>query len=174
MSQDIGRIPGTAYKVCAQANHRVVLLSLIYINKGATGALFGVALIAYAFPIYVQLRILHQFAAEDWVLVLSVACLIACTTFNFVDLGNIFFALRLSLYGLQGSSLADYAKEAPVQPKRSTILLSLWRLTVFGVKLAYLLFFRKLVLRLKCLTSWWWLVVTFVVRLLHLRFLINS
>ena len=110
-----------------------------------------------------QFRVLRRFEAEDRVFLLSVACLITCTVFNFINLGYTYDGLRLSLYGLEGTSLSEIIKNVPVQLKTDTVLLNLWWLTVCSVKLAYLLFFRKLVFRVQYLTKWWWIVTSFMV-----------
>ena len=133
--------------------------------QGATGALFGIALIAYCFRLYVQLRILKQFEAADWIILLAVACLITCTVFNFVNLGYTYRGESLSIYGLAGNSIEQIIKDVPIQLKTDTVLLDLWWLTVFAVKMGYLLFFRKLTFRVQRLTKWWWVVCGFVVSL---------
>jgi hypothetical protein len=45
----------------------------------------------------------------------------------------------------------------------SNAVATLWWCVVFTVKLAYLFFFRRLVVRLRNLEIWWWFVVTFTI-----------
>ena len=120
-------------------------------------------MIAYTGRLYVQLRVLRRFDAEDWILLVAAAVLVACTGFYYNHMAYIYKGLMVSLYGEQEITLSEILKAAPVQLKTATILLTLWWVSIFGVKVAYLLFFRKLLFRLRGLMRWWWFVMGFLV-----------
>lgn len=131
--------------------------------QGATGALFGIAIMSFALRLYIQIRVLRRFAAEDWILVAATACLVACTGFYYDHLQYTYNSLRASLDGFQEVSLLEIIQDVPVQLKTATILLTLWWVTIFAVKMGYLLFFRKLIFRVRGLMRWWWVVMGFMV-----------
>ena len=62
-----------------------------------------------------------------------------------------------------GSQLSNSLDEISVNTRKEYAIGILWWLVIFSVKLAYLVFFRKLVLHLRALTIWWWCVITFMV-----------
>ena len=71
------------------------------------------AIAAYAIRLYVQIRVLKCFEAEDRVLLLSVVSLIVGTALQLVNLGYTFEGLRLSLFGLQGNSIEKNHQRCP-------------------------------------------------------------
>ena len=53
-------------------------------------------------------------------------------------------------------SPAVIVENLPRITKRSSATITLWWLVIFLVKLAFLLFFRRLIVRLPKLYMWWW------------------
>lgn len=128
-----------------------------------TGALFGVAILAAATRIYIRAIKLKQFAIEDGLLLFAVAILCAVTVLCYLTLDNMYNLLDLILLGMGDQLLFDVIKTIPTEAKEANTMSMLWWLVLFPVKCAYLLFFRKLVFRLKKIETWWWCVTVFMV-----------
>lgn len=59
--------------------------------------------------------------------------------------------------------LFDVLDNVPKIAKLSNSASTLWWFVIFPVKLSYLFFFRRLILRLRNLKIWWWCVVPFTI-----------
>jgi hypothetical protein len=59
--------------------------------------------------------------------------------------------------------LANVLDDVPRISKLSNAAATLWWFVIFPVKLAYLFFFRRLIVRLRNLRIWWWCVVAFTI-----------
>ena len=127
-----------------------------------TGTLFGLAILAAIARAYIRARILKQLAIEDGLLLFAVICLCATTILNYVALSNLYNALDVILLG-SGTQLGNLLGEVPTESKEQDAAATLWWLVIFPVKLAYLFFFRKFILRVRVLNTWWWCVIAFMV-----------
>ncbi|KAL9047918.1 MAG: hypothetical protein Q9162_007912 [Coniocarpon cinnabarinum] len=134
----------------------------IVANRAATGVIFGIAMCAYAFRCYVQLVVHKRFPAEDWLLLFSVVILIAATIIYYIQVALLYDALGVILHGFGSSLFGETLKKIPRESKLSNALDTLWWVILFSVKVAYLLFFRKLISRLTYLKRYWWFVVGFL------------
>lgn len=134
-----------------------------------TGALFGLAILAAIARAYIRARILKQIAIEDGILLFAILCLSATTVLHYVTTSYLYIALRTTTLS-PGSQLEDSLRGITIDTKKEYAIGILWWLVIFSVKLAYLVFFRKLVLHLRALTIWWWCVIAFMVFPYHLHF----
>ena len=130
--------------------------------KGATAALLGIAVLAFASRMYIQIRILKRFPAEDWLLVFAVIVLIGCSTLYFVALQNLYDSTTVIFDGFSSTVLFKALQEIPAEAKEANAMSTFWWFIIFPVKLAYLIFFRKLIKRLKHLSRYWWFAVGFL------------
>lgn len=131
--------------------------------KGVTGTLFGLAIISYLCRLYIQLYVFKRFPTEDWVLLFAVIVLIGTTILFYVTLPNLYNALRVVLEGAGSSLLLKVLEEIPTESREANAMSTLWWFVLFPVKIAYLIFFKKLISRLKHLTRYWWFVLAFMV-----------
>lgn len=131
--------------------------------NGVTGALFGIAILAYTCRLYIQLFVFKRFPAEDWLILFSVIILIAATVLWYISVNNLYNALVVVLEGVGSSKLFDVLKVIPTESKQANALSTLWWFVIFPVKFAYLVFFKKLINRLKHLTRYWWVVTAFMI-----------
>lgn len=65
--------------------------------------------------------------------------------------------------GLNEAHFDRLLEVAPTIVKETNAAITLWWFVIFPVKLAYLLFFRRLISRVPNLNIWWWFVAIFTV-----------
>ena len=123
--------------------------------QAATGVLFGLAMIAWVFRVYIQLTVHKRFFAEDWVLLLGVAILIGTTVLCYLLFPRLYLALDLAYGMVTPDLLAEVVQELPTELAETEALTLLWWFVIYSVKLAFLLFFRKLIARLRSITRYW-------------------
>lgn len=71
--------------------------------------------------------------------------------------------LAVILHSGQDELLIDLLEVIPTISKEENAASTLWWFVIFPVKLAYLLFFRRLISRVPNLNIWWWFVAIFTV-----------
>ena len=130
------RIPQTAYRV-------------------TTAIFFGIAILTYFCRLYIQLWIHKRFYAEDWVLAAAIAVLVGNTTLNFVSLSRLYAGFEVTMGSVNIELLDEVLKDSPLISRETNAEITLSWVTIFSVKLAYLLFFRKLISRSKYLKLYW-------------------
>lgn len=126
--------------------------------------MFGVAILTTAFRIYLRTFKLKQFALEDGILLFALVALFGVTVLCYVTMRDMYDLLDLLLFGTADAKLFDVIKTVPTEAKELNAMVTLWWLVLFPIKFAYLIFFRKLVFRLRRLRIWWWCVTVFTVR----------
>lgn len=129
--------------------------------KGVTGALFGLAIITYGIRTYIRARIIKQFSAEDVVLFFGVACLCGATSLYYLTMRYHYDVLAVILHSRVNELLVNLLEVIPTISKEQNAATTLWWFVIFPVKLAYMLFFRRLISRVYNLWVWWWFVVVF-------------
>ena len=124
--------------------------------QGATGALFGLAIITYLARTYIRTRVLKQFFMEDALLSFAVVCLCATTGMAYASMQNQYDALAaIILY------IAGFDAPIPRIMKLDNAATTLWWCVIYPVKLAFLFFFRRLIIRWRNLYRWWWCAMAF-------------
>lgn len=118
--------------------------------------MFGLAIITYVTRTYIRIRILKQFFTEDALLSFAVICLCATTALAYVGLQNQYDILAAILHNVSAESLFDLFDDIPRTSKLENAGPTLWWCVIFPVKLAWLFFFRRLIIRWKNLYIWWW------------------
>lgn len=116
-----------------------------------TATLFGLALLTYAARTYIRTFIVRQVFVEDGLLLFAVICLCVVTVLDLKD--------TQLLYDSHGPDLALLMRtlaEIPETARRTKAAPVLWWCVVFPAKLAFLFFFRRLIVRLPTLYMWWW------------------
>lgn len=156
------RIPLTANRVRLTSSSTPRIIGSLFI-KGVTGALFGLAIITYGIRTYIRACILKQFSAEDVVLLLGVVCLCGATSLAYLTMNYHYDVLAVILQSRKAELLFDLVETIPTIAKEENAASTLWWFVIFPVKLAYLLFFRRLISRVHNLNIWWWIVVIFTV-----------
>lgn len=132
-------------------------------NRGVTGALFGLAILSAVIRTYIRAIKLKQFAIEDGLVLFAVTVLCAVTVLYYLTLNNMYNLLDLILLGMGDQLPLDVIMSIPKESKEANALAFLNWLVLFPVKFAYLFFFRKLVLRMGKIKTWWWCVTVFMV-----------
>lgn len=132
-------------------------------NKGVTGALFGLAIIAFIIRSYICFRAKMKVHVEDFILLFAVVCLCAATGLAYVTLTAQYAMLQLVLHGFEDDLAFEVLGEIPRISKQENAATTLWWLVIFSVKLAFLFFFRRLISRLRNLNIWWWFAVTLTI-----------
>ena len=127
-----------------------------------TGTLFGIAIITYIIHAYIRARIQKQFGIEDALLLFAVICLCGTTGVAFATLQGDYDSIQVILHA-ELDLLLDVLDKVPKIAKMSNAASTLWWFVIFPVKLAYLFFFRRLIVRLRNLKIWWWCVVPFTI-----------
>lgn len=128
-----------------------------------TGALFGLAILSAVIRTYIRAIKLKQFAIEDGLVLFAVTVLCAVTVLYYLTLNNMYNLLDLILLGMGDQLPLDVIMSIPKESKEANALAFLNWLVLFPVKFAYLFFFRKLVLRMGKIKTWWWCVTVFMV-----------
>lgn len=116
----------------------------------------------YAIRNYIRIRVLKQFSAEDYLLLLAAVCLSAATALAYVTMPYQYDALQVIFDGDLGS-ISKVLSNIPQIAKEEDLASSLWWFVVFPVKLAYLVFFRRLIIRQPIFNMWWWFSISFTV-----------
>lgn len=128
----------------------------IGVNKGVTGALFGLAMIAFFIRSYIRIRINKKLHVEDFILLFAVVSLCAATGLAYVTLTAQYELLQLVLHGFEDDLAFKLLGEIPRISKEENAATNVWWLVIFSVKMAFLFFFRRLISRLRTLNIWWW------------------
>ncbi|KAL8906158.1 MAG: hypothetical protein Q9207_002191 [Kuettlingeria erythrocarpa] len=110
-----------------------------------TGALFGIALIAYAARTYIRTFVVKQFLVEDGLLLFAVVCLCGTTGLAFRNMPSLYNILAVILHGPDLQRLVETLHEIPEISKRNNAAATLWWAVIYPVKLAFLFFFRRLI-----------------------------
>ena len=113
--------------------------------------------------IYFQAIKFKKFAFEDGLLLFAVTVFCAVTVLCFITIPNMYNLLDLILLGAGDEVLFDVINKIPTVSREANAMAMLNWVVLFAIKFAYLLFFRKLVFRLKKIENWWWCVVVFMV-----------
>lgn len=124
--------------------------------------MFGVAIITYIAHAYIRARIQKQFGIEDALLLFAVICLCGATGLAFSVVQGHYDSIQVILH-TDFDLLVNVLDKIPKIAKLSNSASTLWWFVIFPVKLAYLFFFRRLILRLPSLKRWWWCVVVFTI-----------
>ncbi|KAI9652819.1 MAG: hypothetical protein M1831_006344 [Alyxoria varia] len=133
-------------------------------NQAITGIFFGTACIAFLCRLLIQLRTMKRFAAEDYILSLGVACLAVVTGLYYSTMNLLYTGQHGLPEASGGTKFLKWAMEHMMdRNRRFNAEAAIWWIVVFSVKFAYVMFFRKLVFRLKALKQWWWVVAGFMV-----------
>ena len=111
--------------------------------------------------LYIQLFVVKRFNLEDWILVFAVVSLIPATVLIFVSMQNLYNDIDTVLEGSE--QVLSVLETLPTESRESNALTTLWWLSIFSVKFAYLAFFRKLISRVRGLSLWWWSALGFMV-----------
>lgn len=127
-----------------------------------TGALFGLAIITYITHAYIRARIVKKFAIEDALLLFAVICLCGSTGVHLANVQGLYDGINVLIHS-DLNSLNKVLENLPKNSRLSNTAATLWWFVIFPVKLAYLFFFRRLILRLRNLQIWWWFVVSFTI-----------
>ena len=108
---------------------------------------------------------LKKFMADDFILFFAVLSLIAATGLTFTSLQHQYDLVAVVLQGITSDpvSLMALLDEAVLDSKEQNAQYTVFAAAVFGVKLAFLFFFRRLVYRVRDLRIWWYFVVAFTV-----------
>lgn len=99
---------------------------------------------------------------EDTLLAFAVLCLCATTVLSYLAVDYLYDALDVILLK-GGQDLGKLLAEVPKMTRISEAAACLWWMVIFPVKLAYLFFFRRLIVHLRALYIWWWCVFVFTV-----------
>ncbi|KAI4136964.1 MAG: hypothetical protein LQ341_005353 [Variospora aurantia] len=120
-------------------------------------------LMAYAARTYIRTFVVKQFLVEDALLLLAVVCLCGSTALAFSNMHSLYNILAVILHGPDLGQLVDTLNQIPEVSKRNNAASTLWWCVIYPVKLAFLFFFRRLIVRLPKLYMWWWLALPITV-----------
>ena len=125
--------------------------------------MFGLAIIAFIIRSYIRIRINKNVHAEDFILLFAVVCLCAATGLAYTTMTAQYALLQLVLHGAEDDLAFKLLGEIPSISKEEDAATNLWWLVIFAVKMAFLLFFRRLISRLRSLNVWWWFATTLTI-----------
>ena len=120
--------------------------------QAVTISLFGVAITTYAIRTHIRLRRVKRFMTDDVLLLLAVVGLAAYTGLDLYLMSDLYNALDPRSSSIGSTLLVE---------QHVALMLS-W-LTLYLVKLAFLLFFRRLMDRTQNRKTWWRSVVVFTI-----------
>lgn len=107
---------------------------------------------------------MKQFLVEDGLLLFAVVCLCGTTALAFSNMPSLYDILAVILDGPEVQLRPDFERllsslfEIPEISKRNNAAATLWW-AFYPVKLAFLFFFRRLIVRLPSLYAWWGLAL---------------
>ncbi|KAI4154580.1 MAG: hypothetical protein LQ340_001589 [Diploschistes diacapsis] len=137
---------GMAANIVSRNAHRA---SGAKISQGVTAALFGVAIVTYIIRTYIRIRVMQRFLADDYLLLFAVIFLIAATGLAFAAIGQQYDILTILLHGAEPDLIFGVLNEIPTTSKEENAASTLWWLVIIPVKLAFAVFFRRLVTRVR-------------------------
>ena len=106
---------------------------------------------------------MKRFQIDDYVLLFAVVVLSSITTLHLVILPYYYDLLAVILHGTDPILLSNVINKHVITLQESMAISTLWWFVMFPVKLAFLIFFRRLLDRVRDLRIWWYCVVTFTV-----------
>ena len=113
-------------------------------------------MIAFACRIYIRTFVVRQFYTEDGLILFAVLALCSTTGLAISNLISLYESLAVILHGPNLSLLAKTLDKIPEISRRNNAAAMLWWCVIYPVKLAFLFLFRRLVVRLPKVYSWWW------------------
>ena len=128
-----------------------------------TGALFGLAIVAFFIRGYIRIRIHQKVQVEDYILLFAVVCLCATTGLAYATLPAMYALIQLVLHGFENGLNFELLGEIPRISKQENAATTLEWLVVFSVKIAFLFFFRRLISHLRGLMIWWHVATTLTI-----------
>ncbi|KAI4155734.1 MAG: hypothetical protein L6R39_001186 [Caloplaca ligustica] len=128
-------------------------------NKGISGALFGVAILTYGARCYIRTFVVKQFLVDDALLLFAVICLCVTTGLDLDNVQSLYDSLAVILHGPDMNLLLKTLDQIPRISRHNNAAATLWWCVIYPVKLAFLFFFRRLIVRLPKLYVWWWWVL---------------
>ena len=120
-----------------------------------TGALFGLAIVAFLVRGYIRICIHQRVQVEDYILLFAVVCLCAVTGLGYATLPAMYALIELVLHGFENGLTFELLEEIPRISKQENAAANIWWLVIFSVKIAFLFFFRRLISRVRGLKIWW-------------------
>ncbi|KAL8724159.1 MAG: hypothetical protein Q9181_006953 [Wetmoreana brouardii] len=135
--------------------------------KAVVSVLFTAAMLAAIGRLAIRFRYQNRLSADDYVLLLGCSSLIAAFTLTNVMFEDIYFDMSLILgpreLVLQESASEDFVNHILEHQQLSFSTEVMCWVTIFAVKMSFLLFFRQLVDRLGALLTFWTVTVGIVV-----------
>lgn len=98
---------------------------------------------------------------EDALLLFAVICLCGTTGLALSNMQSLYNSLAVILHGPDLGLLLDTLNHIPEISKRNNAAATLWWCVIYPVKLAFLFFFRRLIIRLRGVYLWWWWALAF-------------
>lgn len=121
------QVPITANKVRSRIVHSVKYpVVRLILRQGVTGALFGLAIIAFIIRSYICFRARMKVHVEDFILLFAVVCLCAATGLAFVTLTAQYAMLQLVLHGFEDDLAFEVLGEIPRISKQENAATTLW------------------------------------------------
>ena len=159
---DVNKVRLRNHRSTSCAFTRLTLLQVV------TGALFGLAIIAFIIRSYISVRADKKVHIEDYILLFAVLSLCGATGLAYAALEAQYALLQLVLHGFENDLAFELLGEIPRISKEENAATTIWWLVIFSVKMAFLFFFRRLIARLRSLRLWWWVacILTMVAALI--------
>lgn len=106
---------------------------------------------------------IKQFFVEDGLLLFAMASLCATTGLAITNMQDLYNSLAAILQGPNLEILLESLHRIPIITRRNNAASILWWCVIFPIKLAFLFFFRRLIIRLPRMYVWWWCGLAFTI-----------
>ena len=100
---------------------------------------------------------------EDALLLFAVVCLCVTTALAYSDMQDQYNIVAAILHSASFDLLNGLLDRIPTMAKLQNAVSMLWWCVLFPVKMAFLFFFRRLILRWRNLYMWWWCAIVLTV-----------
>ena len=165
MDSDYGRIHRVAFKVCPPPECQSVHDAEV--QQAVVSVLFTAAMLATIGRLAIRFRYQKHLFADDYALLFGCSSLIAAFTLSNVMFEDIYFDMGLILgpgeLVLQEAASADFVNHILHYQQLAFSTEVICWVTIFAVKMSFLLFFRQLTDRLRALWTYWAVTVGIVV-----------
>ena len=157
MSSTAGRIDELDFKVCRYPSLKEIISTW---EKGVAGALFGLSILTASIRTTYRIQTHGRLTLDDFMLIVACVFLTAATGLLYVTIPLIYWEEEIllnpesTLIGTVGSEDELLAKSLRFRQLVFSHLTLTW-VTIFSVKICFLLFFLQLVDRLKRLMFIW-------------------
>jgi hypothetical protein len=133
--------------------------------KITSSTLFGLAILSVCGRIFIKRKYKLRLYVDDYFVFYATACLIAGTAVLYLEVDNLYIGPVVAKYPDMTTAVppARMKKIFDYGMIHQHVYFTLLWSSIFGVKFAFLAFFRKMIHRMKAMNIYWWVTLSTLV-----------